>query len=173
MESSRYYDKVTYLQIELMKHAIGFSNRKVTGTKHRKYEPYRNYFCAGERDIPEWDFLVSLGLAAMGRKNVQGYNYYFLTGDGRLFLENVTGVKILEESNQHIRFSGVTGGSMGKSRANKQNRLKAQLKPQKNDVFKVVLVKKQGIDQIAERSKRFGGHRKDVFTPQIKWIIKS
>lgn len=26
---------------------------------------------------------------------------------------------------------------MGKSRANKQNRLKAQLKPQKNDVFKV------------------------------------
>lgn len=26
---------------------------------------------------------------------------------------------------------------MGKSRANKQNRLKAQLKPQNNDIFKV------------------------------------
>ncbi|GEM_PF-4938435 len=31
---------------------------------------------------------------------------------------------------------------MGKSRANKKNRLLAQLKPQKNDVFKVAKVKK-------------------------------
>lgn len=31
---------------------------------------------------------------------------------------------------------------MGKSRANKKNRLLAQLKPQKNDVFKVAKSKK-------------------------------
>lgn len=31
---------------------------------------------------------------------------------------------------------------MGKSRANKQNRIKALLKPQKNDVFKISKLKK-------------------------------
>ena len=36
------YQDVTYNQIDMMKHAIGFDDRKVKGTKHRKYEPYRN-----------------------------------------------------------------------------------------------------------------------------------
>ena len=37
------YQHVTYNQIDMMKHAIGFDDRKVKGTKYRKYEPYRNY----------------------------------------------------------------------------------------------------------------------------------
>ena len=38
------YQHVTYNQIDMMKHTIGFDDRKVKGTKHRKYEPYRNYY---------------------------------------------------------------------------------------------------------------------------------
>ena len=33
------YQHVTYNQIDMMKHIIGFDDRKVKGTKHRKYEP--------------------------------------------------------------------------------------------------------------------------------------
>lgn len=39
MVDSSILEKVTYKQIDDMKHAIGFDNRKVRGTKHRKYEP--------------------------------------------------------------------------------------------------------------------------------------
>ena len=39
MVNSAIYEKVTYKQIDDMKHAIGFDKRKVRGTKHRRYEP--------------------------------------------------------------------------------------------------------------------------------------
>ena len=56
------YQHVTYNQIDMMKHTIGFDDRKVKGTKHRKYEPYRNYYYyAGERDKAELDKLVEIG----------------------------------------------------------------------------------------------------------------
>lgn len=94
MIKSNVYENVTYKQISHMKHALGFDNRRVTGTKYRKYEPYRNYFCAGECDKPDWDHLVSIGFATKCRDE----RYYYVTDDGRIFLEIVTGVKILEES---------------------------------------------------------------------------
>ena len=92
MVNSREYMHVTYSQIDKMKHTIGFDNRKVTGTKNRKYVPYRNYYCAGSND-PELENLVRLGFMAKHSER-----YYHVTADGRLFLERVTGVKIMEES---------------------------------------------------------------------------
>lgn len=92
MVSSTEYEKVTFKQIDDMKHALGFDNRKVTGTKHRKYEPYRNYFCAGGNDIDDWKILVGLGFSEEGKDN-----YFRVTADGRDFLERVMGIKFLEE----------------------------------------------------------------------------
>lgn len=94
MVNSKVYENVSYKQISDLKHALGFDNRKVTGTKHRKYEPYRNYFCAGECDKSDWDYLVSIGFA----DKCKDEKYYYVTSDGRTFLEFVTGVKFLEES---------------------------------------------------------------------------
>lgn len=93
MVSSTEYMKVTYKQIADMKHALGFENREVRGTKHRTYEPYRNRYDAGDRDIESWEHLVSIGFAAKRREH-----WYCVTDDGRIFLEWVTGVKILPES---------------------------------------------------------------------------
>lgn len=91
MVNSSAYMHVTYSQIDKMKHTIGFDNRRVTGTKHRKYIPYRNYYCVpGD---PELDDLVKLGFMEKSSER-----YYHVTADGRLFLERVTGVKIMPES---------------------------------------------------------------------------
>lgn len=92
MVNSSEYMHVTYSQIEKMKHTIGFDNRMVTGTKHRKYVPYRNYYCSGGFDA-ELDDLVRLGFMAKHSER-----YYHVTEDGRIFLERVTGVKILPDS---------------------------------------------------------------------------
>lgn len=99
MVKSQEYEKVTYGQMSKMKHAIGFDKRKIRGTKHRKYEPYRNYYCAGKADQEDWEQLVELGFAEKGREiKEHDSKYYFVTADGRLFIEYVTGVQILEES---------------------------------------------------------------------------
>ena len=94
MVKSTEYENITYKQISDMKHALGFDNRKVTGTKHRKYKPYRNYFNTGERDIDDWEKLVAIGFAERSSKN-----YYNVTEDGRMFLKIVTGIEIEKESN--------------------------------------------------------------------------
>lgn len=94
MVSSNLYEAVTFKQIDNMKHALGFDNRKVTGTKHRKYIPYRNRFFAGGKDIEDWKSLVDLGFA----EEVCANNFC-VTADGRFFLERVTGIKFEEESN--------------------------------------------------------------------------
>lgn len=47
MVNSVVYENVTYKQINDMKHALGFDNRKIRGTKYRRYEPYRNFFMLG------------------------------------------------------------------------------------------------------------------------------
>lgn len=94
MVNSAIYEKVTYKQIDDMKHALGFNKRKVRGTKYRRYEPYRNYFNTGERDVKDWEQLVAIGFATKSREN-----FYHVSEDGRIFLEWVTGVKFLPESN--------------------------------------------------------------------------
>lgn len=93
MVSSALYEKVTYKQIDDMKHAIGFERGRVRGTKHRRYEPYRNYFNTGECDREDWEQLVTIGLAIKSRDN-----WYHVSDDGREFLRRVTGVEILPES---------------------------------------------------------------------------
>jgi len=94
MVSSAIYENITYKQISDMKHAIGFDNRKVRGTKHRKYEPYRNYYNTGPQDVESWEQLVSIGFAEKSSDN-----WYRVTADGRYFLRLVIGVEILQESN--------------------------------------------------------------------------
>lgn len=95
MVNSSIYQKITYKQIDDMKHALGFDNRKVRGTKHRRFVPYRNYFNAGSRDIEDWEQLVAIGFAEKSREN-----WYHVSADGRIFLERVMGVKFLPESNE-------------------------------------------------------------------------
>ena len=92
MVSSAVYEKVTYKQIDHMKHAIGFERGRVRGTKHRRYEPYRNYFNTGACDVEDWEQLVSIGFATKSRDN-----WFHVSDDGREFLSRVTGVKILPE----------------------------------------------------------------------------
>lgn len=92
MVNSREYMKVTYSQIDKMKHAIGFDDRKVTGTKYRKYEPYRNYYAAPSCGDSELEELVRLGFMEKSREN-----YYHVTDDGKIFLKRVTGVEILPD----------------------------------------------------------------------------
>lgn len=81
-------DNVTYKQIDIMKHTIGFNRGRIRGTKYRRYAPYRNYFQAGLADMK----LAKIGLMKEYRKNC-----FEVTDDGREFLELVTGVTILEE----------------------------------------------------------------------------
>ena len=92
MVSSNQYMNVTYSQIDKMKHTIGFRNDRVKGTKHRKYESFRNYYCAGECDKKELDELCQIGFMKKFRDN-----YYCVTDDGKEFLMRVTGVQILDD----------------------------------------------------------------------------
>jgi len=85
-------------QIDLMKHCLGFDNDKVTGTKHRKYEAYRNYFTSSG-DHSDWDDLVKQGLATK-RDFPHGVGdipqVYFVSDDGKEFLGKIIGVEISE-----------------------------------------------------------------------------
>ena len=83
---------ITYKQIDIMKHTIGFNRGRIRGTKYRRYAPYRNYFQAGLADIADIKELVEIGLIKEYRKNC-----FEVTDDGREFLRLVTGVTILEE----------------------------------------------------------------------------
>ncbi len=85
---------VTFKQIDDMKHAIGFDNRKVKGTKYRRYEPYRNFFDAGDADMPDMEKLVELGLMTKSREC-----WYHVNDDGKKFLQLVTCVEILPDMN--------------------------------------------------------------------------
>lgn len=85
---------VTFKQIGNMKHTIGFDNQKIKGTKHRRYEPYRNFFDAGADDIPDMEKLVEIGLMTKSREHL-----YHVNDDGKKFLQLVTGVEILPDMN--------------------------------------------------------------------------
>ncbi len=83
---------VTFKQIDYMKHAIGFDDREVKGTKYRRYEPYRNFFDAGKPDIADMEKLVEIGLMTKSRDHC-----YHVNDDGKKFLQLVTGVEILPD----------------------------------------------------------------------------
>ena len=81
---------VTTEQIRLMKHSIGFEQRRV---RRGKYEAFRNYFCAGD-EMPEFEDLIVKGLAV---KDIRGgQTYYFITEKGIDLVAEITGVKITE-----------------------------------------------------------------------------
>ena len=84
---------VTFKQIDDMKHTIGFDDMKVKGTKYRRYEPYRNYFDAGECDVEDMEKLVEIGLMTKSREHL-----YHINDDGKKFLQLVTGVEILPDA---------------------------------------------------------------------------
>lgn len=86
-----------------MKHAVGFDKGHIKGTKHRKYEPYRNYFNAGIYRPQHLEELVNIGLMYLEQQEVplfsnKIHNIYHVTDDGRKFLKLVTGVEILKEN---------------------------------------------------------------------------
>ena len=83
---------VTYKQIDIMKHTIGFNRGRIRGTKYRRYAPHRNYFQAGSADIADIKKLVKIGIMKENKKNC-----FEVTDEVREFLELVTGVTILEE----------------------------------------------------------------------------
>lgn len=94
-ETLNNYNSVTYAQIQLMQHAIGFSKNQVKGTKHRIMHAYRNYFCDSICD--EWEALKVMGLADRSQENKDGYVYYRVTKDGLQFLADLCGFnKIME-----------------------------------------------------------------------------
>ncbi|MDE5564363.1 MAG: hypothetical protein K2I93_04355 [Oscillospiraceae bacterium] len=90
---------VTYNQIDMMKHVIGFDNKHIKGTKRRRMEPYRNYYDAGPRDESELNALANLGLMQKSNPPYSLGICYHVTEDGRKFLEMVTGVEILPVRN--------------------------------------------------------------------------
>jgi len=89
---------LTYEQINNMKHCIGFHNSKVTGTKHRKMEAYRNYYVTSDND-EMLDNLVDQGLM-IKRKigNCEGdeSKVYRVSEEGFIFLSELTGIIITE-----------------------------------------------------------------------------
>lgn len=85
-------NNVTYKQIDIMKHTIGFNRGRIRGTKYHRYAPYRNYFDASPADITDIKRLVEIGLMKEYRKN-----WFEVTDDGKDFLRLVTGVTILED----------------------------------------------------------------------------
>lgn len=84
-------------QISNMKHCIGFDKSKVTGTKYRKMEAYRNYYTTSDNNV-ELDKLVSQGLMKKRDHDGCGENpkVYFVSEEGFEFLSKLTSIEIKE-----------------------------------------------------------------------------
>jgi hypothetical protein len=89
------WDGVTMVQIDYMKHAIGYEARKV---KRRIYKAYRNYFTTGKPD-EDWQKLVDLGLATTRPFEIgvgDQPTAYFVSEEGFTFLSVLLGIKVVE-----------------------------------------------------------------------------
>lgn len=84
--------EITLYQINLMKHTIGFDRKKV---KRNKYIAWRNYFCAGQKDVDHWETLIRVGLADKFEKF--GNIVYYVTEKGFELLGGLLGIKIVED----------------------------------------------------------------------------
>ena len=100
---SRLIEKTSFLEdlkefeemIENMKHTIGFDNRKVKGTKYRKYKCYRNYFTGISKSL---DKAAELGLVTkreLSKKYCGGF-CYSVSDKGFKFLSRITGVEVIK-----------------------------------------------------------------------------
>lgn len=87
--------KISVNQIEIMRHAIGFSNYD---SKKKKYEVYRNYYTTSAEN-QDWEELVAMGLAIKFDKDFKefgGYICYLVSGKGFEFLSRIFNVKITD-----------------------------------------------------------------------------
>lgn len=87
---------INLIQINNMKHAIGFDGKKV---KRRKYVAYRNYYTT-PNDNSSWDELVKWGFAEKRKfPNGIGDNpqVYHVTRQGMDLLERILECKIAED----------------------------------------------------------------------------
>ena len=86
---------VTSVQIDDMKHCVGFDRQMV---KRGKYNVWRNYFTTSDND-PDWDSLVKQGLATKSDfphgcgKNPKAYQ---VSSEGLDFLGEILSVDIKE-----------------------------------------------------------------------------
>ena len=93
---------VTKTQIDDMKHTIGFKNRNIRGTKHRRYEAYRNFYSTQEgcEDFEQLVDLCDKGLMISRQDGTFGWLFH-LSPEGFRFLSDITGVNITEREAQN------------------------------------------------------------------------
>lgn len=85
--------KLSLRQIELMKHAIGFSIDKI---KWKRYEAYRNRYLSNFLN-DDWEFLVKEGLAERRKTFPHDNNVlYFVSDLGLEYLSDLFGCIIKE-----------------------------------------------------------------------------
>ena len=87
---------ISFRQIEIMKHAIGFDRNRVTGTKNRIMHAYRNRY----HDVVDDENLQGLckrGMMEQGKPDEQGRCTYWVTKAGFEFLERLCGFKKIAE----------------------------------------------------------------------------
>jgi hypothetical protein len=90
------FSGVTFRQIEMMKHAIGFEKNQVTGTKNRIMHAYRNrYYDAISNENLQW--LCKCKLMKQGTPNEQERCTYWVTEEGFAFLARLCGFKKIVE----------------------------------------------------------------------------
>jgi hypothetical protein len=89
---------LTTIQTDLMKHALGVQADRITGTKHRKYEAFRNYYTTSGH-VLEWDGLVCQGLASINDFPQGGGEHpkvYRVTSEGMKALGDIMEIEITE-----------------------------------------------------------------------------
>ena len=84
---------ISLAQLEDMKHAIGYSAKRV---KRGKYNAYRNYYHNGYCDNKYWNDLIKNGYATLNKhtRNVDGSHIYHVTDLGISLLEKLLDIKV-------------------------------------------------------------------------------
>lgn len=74
--------KLSFRQIDIMKHAIGFSRDKV---KKNRYVAYRNRYVTSATD-KDWEDLVFVGYATKREFEIEKQIGYYVSSEGLKFL---------------------------------------------------------------------------------------
>ena len=86
------------IYIKFASHAIGLDNKKPYKRRGKLfYRPYRNYYCASQKDSEIWDVMVNAGYAKAGKKDRRGGRTYWLTRKGLDWLGERLNIKIYDE----------------------------------------------------------------------------
>lgn len=84
--------KLSFRQIDLMKHAIGFDISKI---RKGRYEAYRNRYVASKPD-KDWEELVSVGYATKREFEIEKQIGYYVSELGMKYLGVILGCIIKE-----------------------------------------------------------------------------